>query len=119
MEYFLGIDVGGTFIKYGVLDAQYRIIHKGEIPTPVESMEQLLDSFASICRSCAEPIAGVGVSFTATMDAANDGYCFGGALGHYTGGKGCCRSSGPCLPCPRLWIMTAIASPWGNWQGES
>lgn len=87
MEYFLGIDVGGTFIKYGVLDAQYRIIHKGEIPTPVESMEQLLDSFASICRSCAEPIAGVGVSFTATMDAANDGYCFGGALGHYTGGE--------------------------------
>jgi len=87
MDNYLGIDVGGTYIKYGVMDEQYRIMSKGEIPTPKESMEQLLDSFASIYRNCSEPIAGVGVSFTATMDALDDGYCFGGALGHYTAGE--------------------------------
>jgi predicted NBD/HSP70 family sugar kinase len=87
MKQYLGIDVGGTFIKYGVMDAQYRIRSKGEVPTPLKSMDQLLDSFASIYRSCGEPIAGVGISFTATMDASNDGYCFGGALDQYTEGK--------------------------------
>lgn len=86
MEYYLGIDVGGTFIKYGVMDEGYRIIRKGEIPTPKESMQHLLDSFASIYKECGEAIAGVGISFTATMNAPDDGYCFGGALGHYTAG---------------------------------
>lgn len=33
MEYYLGIDIGGTFIKYGIVDMNYNIINKWKVPT--------------------------------------------------------------------------------------
>ena len=30
----LSFDVGGTTIKYGVINSSYKVIHKGKIPTP-------------------------------------------------------------------------------------
>ena len=28
------IDIGGTFIKYGLMDTDYQLIHTDKIPTP-------------------------------------------------------------------------------------
>jgi len=28
------IDIGGTFIKYGLIDADYQLVHTDKIPTP-------------------------------------------------------------------------------------
>ena len=41
-KYYLGIDIGGTDIKLGVVDKDYKIVSKHSIPTvtgrPVEEM---------------------------------------------------------------------------------
>lgn len=92
MKHYLGIDVGGTGIKYGLMDEQYRLLEKGQVPTPQDTLEHLLETFSAIYRSYegraaeAGGLSGVGISLTATMDAADEGYCFGGALRNYIAG---------------------------------
>ena len=35
----LCIDVGGTAIKYGLIDAEVNLTDKGEVPTPYDGVE--------------------------------------------------------------------------------
>lgn len=92
MKRYLGIDVGGTYIKYGLLDEHYHVLDKGQAATPRDTMDHLLDSFTALYRlygggaAGGEGLSGVGISLTATMDTADEGYCFGGALGNYIAG---------------------------------
>ncbi|MBR0277485.1 MAG: ROK family protein [Clostridia bacterium] len=48
--YKLGIDLGGTDTKYGVIDIKGNIIFKDIIPTNCESCEKLVDSIAEKCN---------------------------------------------------------------------
>ena len=40
-------DVGGTEIKYAVMNEDYFVTHKGSLPTPMDSF----DRFASVIRN--------------------------------------------------------------------
>ena len=40
--YYIGIDVGGTNLKAGLVDENYRIVDTKKIPLEFESMEQVL-----------------------------------------------------------------------------
>ena len=44
----LVIDVGGTFIKYGLIDEQCHLTQKSKIKTPYESQEHFLETFISL-----------------------------------------------------------------------
>lgn len=44
---YLAFDIGGTFIKYGILDDNGNIIEKSKIPT-INDREILLDSLKKI-----------------------------------------------------------------------
>ena len=51
MKYYLGIDLGGTFIKCGVVDENGKIIASGKVPTEKEGgAEKVMDNIASVCR---------------------------------------------------------------------
>lgn len=62
---YVGIDVGGTSIKYGLVNSSGEILHKGLIETQVEK-EALLDSLTRIIKNYSkdktEPIQGIGIS---------------------------------------------------------
>lgn len=60
----LGVDIGGTNVKFGVIDGLNNIIYKDSIPTHKEkSTEEIVDNIVHKCREIAEkyPISSVGV----------------------------------------------------------
>ena len=46
MKYYIGIDLGGTFIKAGVVDEEYNIVAKASLPTILTDAEALSDQIA-------------------------------------------------------------------------
>ena len=49
--YYIGVDLGGTTIKAGLLNSDYEIIKKVVIPTGAErSSEEVLRDMAMLCR---------------------------------------------------------------------
>lgn len=59
-EYYVGIDIGGTDIKYGVIDGRGTIIESDKIPTP-KTKEFLLKTIKLICDMYPKA-AGIGIS---------------------------------------------------------
>ncbi len=86
---YLTIDVGGTSIKYGVVSLnsndEISLDKLGSMPTPRDTMENLLECYREIYEKIGKDTLGVGISFTATLDV-KDGYCFDGGLRSYTKG---------------------------------
>ena len=82
MNYYAGIDLGGTYIKYGLVSEAGEIIRKGKIPTPAGcGYAETAEVIASAVRELAEhgaPVCGLGI----------------GAPGVVDGEKGIVRSSG-------------------------
>ena len=55
MDFCAGIDLGGTFIKYGLVAEDGRIIEKGKVPTPPGcGYAETLNAIASAVRGIAE-----------------------------------------------------------------
>ena len=78
MDYF-AIDVGGTFIKYGLIDRAGNYQHGGKIPTPTERALFLAELFRLIEPSKAE-IKGIGISLPGKIDTEKGIVYYGGAL---------------------------------------
>ncbi len=59
----LGVDIGGTEIKFGLVDDNFGAIKKFAIPTPRESGKAITDAIAEVCARTAEkcPLEGIGV----------------------------------------------------------
>lgn len=59
----IGVDIGGTDIKFGVLDYSNRLIYKESIPTSFKTADKLIQAVADKCREIMQkyPISGVGV----------------------------------------------------------
>ena len=56
----LSFDVGGTTIKYGVINNSYKVIHKGKIPTPKDE-EKFIESLSEIIQKNINNISKVSV----------------------------------------------------------
>lgn len=79
MKYYMGIDLGGTFIKAGVVDENYHIVAKASLPTILTDPEALADQMAKTVRLALEE-AKVG------LDAIDSiGVCSPGAVDSKTG----------------------------------
>ena len=53
----IGVDLGGTKILAGALDAEGQVLERHEVPTPTSSQEELLEAIAAAI----EPLAGPGL----------------------------------------------------------
>ena len=64
MTYYIGFDIGGTSIKYGLVDEQGDIIEKGLFPSTPDDGELLLKNMASQVATyqVKYPIEGIGIS---------------------------------------------------------
>ena len=75
----LAFDVGGTFIKWALMD-KYDIVESGKVPTPEDTFENFVLAIASVVNDCADlKLEGLAFSIPGTMDET--GYLKqGGAL---------------------------------------
>ena len=78
----LCFDVGGTSVKYGLLDESGKILQKDSFPARTESMEAFLSSVKEVYDKYAGRIEGVSFSMPGVIDP-DTGYFFSG--GAYDG----------------------------------
>jgi glucokinase len=53
----IGVDLGGTKILAGAIDAEGRVVRRHEVPTPTSSQEELVEAIGAAI----DPLAGTGV----------------------------------------------------------
>ncbi|MDO4804746.1 MAG: ROK family protein [Lachnospiraceae bacterium] len=79
MNFFV-IDVGGTFVKYAVMDEMGGFLDKGKFPTITDDRQKYLDSVESRFHSCCKEygeMAGIAISMAGILDVET-GYAFSG-----------------------------------------
>ncbi|MGN1141326.1 MAG: ROK family protein [Oliverpabstia sp.] len=76
---YLVIDIGGTFIKYAIMDEDSNFIQKDKIPTEKESLERFVDSIVGIYDKFADEyvIEGIAISSPGMIDS-NTGFMYNG-----------------------------------------
>ncbi|WP_334115797.1 ROK family protein [Ligilactobacillus sp.] len=85
----LALDVGGTFVKYGIFKEDGSLTEKGKFVTPMDSAEDFYRKLAGLIEERGDEITGVGMSFPGMIDTGNQLAIKAGALsflhGQYIG----------------------------------
>ena len=89
MKYYVGIDLGGTFIKAGVVDENYNILAKSSVPSEVDGNDEgLADRIAKAATMAMEElglsisdISSVGVGTPGAVDSKNGIVVYANNLG--------------------------------------
>ena len=73
MKVYLGIDIGGTFIKYGIVNSTGKILFKDKVPTDRVKPEAVLNSIVEIINNQKKnyTISGVGLSIPGVITSKN------------------------------------------------
>lgn len=79
---YLVIDVGGTEIKYAVMDDDLDFCEKGRVKTPGTGLKEYLNTLVGIYETYAGSVEGIAMSVPGIIDV-DKGICLtGGALGY-------------------------------------
>ena len=76
----LAIDVGGTFIKYALVDEGGVLTGKGKVPTPLEGLDDFIDAVQSIYQVFHGEVAGIALNIPGVVDRDAGFMRSGGAL---------------------------------------
>ena len=79
-------DVGGTEIKYSVMDESLERRESGSVPTPMSSQEEFFDVLSGIFEPHKGEVEGIAMSLPGFIDSEN-GICRGGGALRYNHGK--------------------------------
>lgn len=75
----LAFDIGGTFIKYAVMDENIRILYSGKCPTPQNGRDDLINTLTMIYRANPD-VDGIAISMAGIIDCKAGRCLMGGAL---------------------------------------
>lgn len=82
---YLAIDIGGTFIKYALINDAAEILEKSNVKTPIKednTIDDLKNILLSIYDKYKDKVAGVAISMPGILDS-DTGYLYtGGAIGY-------------------------------------
>lgn len=92
-------DVGGTEIKYSVMDEMFRMENAGSVPTPQTTLAELVGTMADIYMPHRDRVEGIAVSLPGFIDAKNGVVRGGGALKYNWGQPVGPRLSESCGGC--------------------
>ena len=86
MKYYIGIDLGGTFIKYGLVSEGGEIVEKGKVPTPsgcgfAETVEAIASAVQGLGRERGISAAGAGIGAPGVVDGGRGIVLTSGNLG--------------------------------------
>lgn len=71
----LVLDIGGTLIKYAVMNRNAEIFQRGELPTPLENIEDLMRKIEEIYHSVKVEVDGIAISMPGNIDSEK-GYIY-------------------------------------------
>jgi len=91
-------DIGGTFIKYAVMDQDMNILKRGKVPTPQENASALVDALCALYEKAGE-LCGLAISLPGIIDADEGRVLMGGAL-RYNDGFGLGDALKERIPVP-------------------
>ncbi|MFE8702257.1 ROK family protein [Cytobacillus sp. FJAT-54145] len=77
---YLAIDIGGTFIKYALMDQNTNILERGSVKTPYEGIEALIEAIGYLYDKYEQQIVGMPISMPGIIDSKNGIALTGGAL---------------------------------------
>lgn len=80
MTQYLSFDIGGTNLKYALINKTGHIIEKGHIPTHTEDLEGFIQDIYKICDRYQSEFEGIAVCAPGKIDTQNKIIHFGGAL---------------------------------------
>lgn len=77
----LTFDVGGTFIKWAIIDEQLNFLDSGKIPTPRTSLDDFFEAIHSVVtHNVGRRIKGLAFSLPGTMETKSGKIVHGGSL---------------------------------------
>jgi predicted NBD/HSP70 family sugar kinase len=80
MKHYLTVDVGGTMIKYALMDEKTVIHEKGEVPVPRDTLENFIETIGRLYDKYAKRISGIAFSVPGVIDVERGHMYSGGAL---------------------------------------
>lgn len=80
MKYYLSIDIGGTNLKYGLLDRAGNLIEHDKVPTPTDNRDEFLKVLESVIDTYVTRIRGIAISVPGKIDVQTGTVYFGGSL---------------------------------------
>lgn len=84
---YLVIDVGGSFIKYALMNEETEIIERGKTKTPLDTIDSFLDTIESIFFNYQDSIEGIAISLPGVIDSEKGYIVTGGAFLNYNDGQ--------------------------------
>lgn len=80
-QQYLVLDIGGTFVKYAVMNNAYEFLTQGKVPSATGSEEEMLATLAQVREAVAGwDYEGVAISLPGRIDTARGVACTGGAF---------------------------------------
>jgi len=80
MNKYLVLDVGGSTIKYALIQEDLKIITKSSVPTPMDTLENFVETIGKLYDQYVNEIDGIAISMPGVIDPKR-GYSYtGGAL---------------------------------------
>ena len=92
-------DVGGTAIKYSVMNDDLVRAESGEVPTPQDTQQHFFEVLNDIYRPHAHEVEGIAMSLPAFIDS-EAGRCNGGGWLKYNWGKSIASELSALCGCP-------------------
>ena len=80
MKTYLTLDVGGSAIKYALIEENLTIREKSSVPTPMDTLENFIEAIGQIYDQYASQIDGMAISMPGIIDPDRGYQYTGGAL---------------------------------------
>ncbi len=80
MERYLVLDIGGTFVKYAIMDREGAFIEQGKVPAKTASEAEMLASLADVHATVGDDYEGVAISMPGRIDTERGWAHTGGAF---------------------------------------
>lgn len=80
MEKYLVLDIGGSAIKYAILDHEAIILEKSSVKTPLDRLESLIETIVGIYNQYESEINGLAISLPGVLDSDTGVMYSGGSL---------------------------------------
>ncbi len=77
---YLVIDVGGTYVKYAVMDEDCNFIEKGKKPVVKDTLANFIDMLVSIYNTVAGEVSGIAISAPGMIDSESGFMYNGGSI---------------------------------------
>jgi predicted NBD/HSP70 family sugar kinase len=96
---YLVFDVGGSAIKYSLMNEKAEFLKKGEMVTPMDSIEEFVASIGGVFDQYKEEIQGIALSMPGRIDS-DKGYAYSGGVLKYNYEKDIVSILGKRCPVP-------------------